>query len=150
MEQIDSFEEFLKKKSQEKEQNKIDWDKRKANWLISIDNLYSDIKKWLSTFTEQELIQIKDEKQVQLNEEYIGQYKVPRLDIYVGNDIISLTPRGTLIIGSYGRIDMRGPKGEIMIIEQKLSDWKFAKRTPKLETWDINENSFKSIIQELV
>lgn len=147
---IDSFEEFLQKKKQEEENNKINWDERKSTWLKSIDQLYANIKEWLKTFEEKGFIQIKDNKEISLNEEYIGQYQTRRLDIYLGNDIISLTPKGTLIIGSYGRIDMRGPKGEILIIQPDWEDWKFAKRIPKLETWNVNSESFKKIIQDLV
>ena len=150
MEHIDSFEEFLQKKKQEEEKNKINWDERKSTWLKSIDQLYANIREWLKTFEEEGFIQIKDNKEISLNEEYIGQYQTKRLDIYLGNDIISLTPKGTLIIGSYGRIDMRGPKGEILIIQPDWEDWKFAKRTPKLETWNVNSESFKKIIQDLV
>jgi hypothetical protein len=150
MEYVDSFEDFLKKKSAENEKSKINWDERKANWLNSIDELYKNINNWLTPFKNQKLITIKDEKEIELTEEYIGRYPVKRLDIYIGNDIISLTPKGSLIIGSYGRIDMRGPKGEIMIIEPKWNEWKFAKRSLKLETWDINEDSFKAMLQNLV
>jgi hypothetical protein len=150
MENVDSFEDFLKKKSAENEKSKINWDERKTNWLNSIDKLYENINNWLTPFKNKSLITIKDEKKIELTEEYIGSYVVKRLDIYIGNDIVSLTPKGSLIIGSYGRIDMRGPKGEIMIIEPKWNEWKFAKRTLKLETWDINEDSFKAILQNLV
>ena len=149
MPHTDSFEEFLLKKKQEEEENKINWDERKSIWLKSIDELYANIKEWLESFEDQGFIQIKDDKEITLNEEYIGQYQARRLDIYLGNDIISLTPKGTLIIGSKGRIDMRGPKGEVLIIQPDWNDWKFAKRTPKLETWDVNSESLKKIIQDL-
>ena len=149
MPHTDSFEEFLLKKKQEEEENKINWDERKSIWLKSIDELYANIKEWLESFEDQGFIQIKDDKEITLNEEYIGQYQARRLDIYLGNDIISLTPKGTLIIGSKGRMDMRGPKGEVLIIQPDWNDWKFAKRTPKLETWDVNSESFKKIIQDL-
>jgi len=149
MPHTDSFEEFLLKKKQEEEENKINWDERKSIWLKSIDELYANIKEWLESFEDQGFIQIKDDKEITLNEEYIGQYQTRRLNIYLGNDIISLTPKGTLIIGSKGRIDMRGPKGEVLIIQPDWNDWKFAKRTPKLETWDVNSESLKKIIQDL-
>ncbi len=150
MEKIDSFEGFLKKKKEEEQENKINWEERKNKWLISINQLYDNIKTWLKPFEEQGLVIIKTEKTININEEYIGQYSTNRLDIYLGNDIVSLTPKGTLIIGSNGRIDMNGSKGEVMLIEQEWDDWKFAKRTPKLETWDVTEDSLKDILQDLV
>lgn len=150
MEQIDPFKEFLQKKKEEEGKDKIDWEERKSNWLTSIDSLYHNIKGWLNAFEDDGLIRVRDDKEITLNEEYIGPYQTRRLDIYLGNDIISLTPKGTLIIGSYGRIDMRGPKGEILIIQPEWGDWKFAMRTPKLETWNVNAESFKKTIQDIV
>ena len=145
----DTFENFLFLKKQSQNKHPIDWEKRKGNWLQSLDILYSSIKNWMSPFLKKSLLDIK-EKEIELFEDYLGNYKVKQLDIYLGDDIISLTPRGTLIIGSYGRIDMRGTKGEIMIIEPEWNNWKFAKRTPRLETWDANEDSFKSAIKEVI
>lgn len=81
---------------------------------------------------------------------YIGNYEAPRMDIILGKDIIRLNPRGTLIIGSYGRIDMHGPKGQIMLIQPNWNEWEFAIRTPKLKTWNITDESFINIVKELV
>ena len=150
MEHLDSFEEFLKKKKDDEAKTKINWEERKSFWLESIDEFYANIKDWLRSFEEQKYIQIKDDKEITLNEEYLGQYQTKRLDIYLGNDIISLTPKGTLILGSYGRIDMRGPKAEIIIIQPNWKDWKFVRKTPKFETWDVSSESFKKMIQDLV
>lgn len=146
---LDSFGELLVKKTQEVEANKIIWEERKSTWLKSIDELYKEINFWLSDFQKAELLKIK-EKEIELNEEYIGKYKTKRLEIYLGNDIITFTPKGTLIIGSYGRIDMNGPRGEALIIEPQWNAWKFAKRAPKMKYWDVNEQSLKEAIQEII
>ena len=50
MEKIDSFEGFLKKKKEEEQENKINWEERKNKWLISINQLYDNIKTWLKPF----------------------------------------------------------------------------------------------------
>ena len=150
MEHVDTFEEFLRKKKNDSDVNKVDWDTRKSTWLNSVNKLYDEINKWLAPFEKQGLLSIKSDKKIERYEENIGQYFTQQLDIYLGNDIVSLTPKGTLIIGSMGRIDMISRKGEIMLIEPNWNEWKFAKRTPKLETWDVSESSFKNILQELV
>jgi hypothetical protein len=146
---LDSFGELLVKKTQEVEKNKVDWEARKTTWLKSVEDFYLNINSWLADFKNAELLKIK-EKEIDLNEEYIGNYKTKRLEIYLGNDIITFTPRGTLIIGSYGRIDMRGPKGEALIVEPNWDEWKFAKRTPKMKYVDVNEQSIKEAIQEII
>ena len=45
---------------------------------------------------------------------------------------------------------MKGPKGEALIVEPSWNDWKFAVRVPRTKYWDLNEQSFKEAIQELV
>lgn len=150
MEHLDSFKEFLIKKKQEEEQKKVNWKERKTIWIGSITKLYNSISSWLQPFVDDELLKVKKDITLNITEEYIGHYSINRYDIYLGNDIISLTPKGTLIFGSYGRIDMSGPKGEIMLIEPEWDNWKFAKRTPKLETWDVTEESFTEILKSLV
>lgn len=149
-EHVDSFEEFLRKKTEEKETKKVDWEERKIKWLESIDVLYKDINEWLNPFIKEGLIKVETNKEITISEEYIGNYVVKRMDIYIGNDLVSLTPKGTLIIGAFGRIDMRGPNGEIILIQPEWNDWKFAKKTPKLEMWDLTEETFKVFIQKLV
>lgn len=145
-EHIDSFEEFLKK--QKENEKKVNWVKRKNDWTQAIESFYDEIEKWLITFKKQNLIDIQ-KKTIELVEEYIGHYHTNRLDIYIGNDIINLTPKGTLIIGSYGRIDMRGPKGDYIIVQPEWNQWKFAIRTPELEMWDMTEDSFKDALQKI-
>jgi len=150
MENIDSFEEFLRKKKDEENSNRTDWPARLDKWLESIDVFYMQIREWLTEFEQEGFLRIVMDKEVNLNEEFVGSYKTKRMDIYIGNDLISIIPKGTLIIGSYGRLDMRGTKGEILIIQPEWNDWKFAKRTPRLETWDVKAESFKKILQDLV
>jgi hypothetical protein len=143
----EAFEEFLKKK---KEQDRtVDWEDRKNKWTKSVTDFYNNVHKWLYPFTEKALLKIKV-KEIMVSEEYIGTYKLNQLDIFLGNDIISLIPRGTLILGSYGRIDMKGPKGDRLIIEQKWGEWKFVTKVNRRELWDVNNESFESAIQDLV
>lgn len=148
MEQIDSFEEFLnRKKEQSKEQN-INWEERKSIWIKSVDSLFSKIKGWLEPFEKQGLVVFK-EREIKCYEDYLGEYIIKKLDIFLGSDIISLVPKGTIILGSFGRIDMMGNDGDIMIIEPEWNEWKFARRTPMLKVWDLSEESFKAELQKL-
>jgi|SRR6185437_1742590 hypothetical protein len=142
----EAFEDFLKKKKEE--DKKVDWEGRRNKWIKTVNDFYNNIHKWLYPFVSQSLLQIKI-KEILVSEEYIGSYKLNRLDISIGNDVISLIPRGTLILGSYGRIDMKGPKGDKIIVEQKWNEWRFVTKTAKRELWDVNEESFKAAIQDL-
>jgi hypothetical protein len=143
----DTFEDFLKKKNGE--DKKIDWEARKMMWIKSVDDFYDEVYNWLYPFKQQSLLQIHKRGMI-ISEEYLGTYTVNQMDILLGNDIVSLIPRGTLILGSYGRIDMRGPKGDRLLVEQKWNEWRFSGQTSRRDFWDVNEESFKSAIQEVV
>ena len=146
---MDSFSQFLQSKQQEEKIAQSTRQERLKNWTKSIDDFYAVIKKWLSPFHQQSLLSI-EEKEISKTEEYIGQYVTKRLDIRIGNDVISLTPIGTYILGSYGRIDMRGPKAEMIIVERDWNKWEFIQRTPKRETWQVSEESFKTAIESII
>ena len=150
MQPTDSFEEFLRKRKEEETKTaKVDWAARESKWLKSVDDVYSSIKTWLDPLKQEGLVDYR-EGSTNLSEDYIGRYEAATLEVIIGRGKITFTPRGTLIIGSYGRIDVSGPSGDLMLIEREWDSWEFARRTPKLETWDLDENSFKVAIQSLI
>lgn len=150
MEQIESFEKFLKKKNQAKTHGKPDWENRKKKWLQSIENIYSNIESWLKPFIDKELLEIKKAGKIEITEDYIGRYQASVLEINIGDDIIRLKPRGTLVLGSYGRIDMAGPKGEVILIEPEWNEWQIVEKIgDKRNTIDLNEESIKFLIQQV-
>lgn len=144
---MDSFEKFLEKKNQP--EKAVNWDERKNSWVKSVNSLYADINTWLNPFINRSLISVRT-KDISIYEQFIGSYDLKQLDIVVGKDIISLIPRGTLILGSNGRIDMKGPKGDLFIIEPEWNKWKFVIKTNnKRELSEVNATSFQSAIQSI-
>jgi hypothetical protein len=146
---VDTFEDFLKKKKEE--EPKINWERRQAQWIKSVTDFYNNVKKWLKPVTEKGLLVIKEDSWVHIYEDGFGDYDIKKIEIIVGkNNIITLTPRATLVLGGYGRIDMKGPMGEISIVQIKWGKWKFINKLTRNELWDANEETFKSVIQDLV
>jgi hypothetical protein len=145
----DTFKDFLEKKNAE--EPKIDWDAREKQWIRSVTDFYNNIKKWLKPFIDQKLLVIKEDSWVNIYEHGFGEYDIKKLDIIIGkNDVITLTPRATLVLGNYGRIDMRGPQGVISIIQKNWNEWKFINMSTREELWDADEESFETVIQDLV
>lgn len=109
------FDDLIKNKiKKEKESRpKINWGERKQGWLSSIDDLYSDINSWFKPFGADVKI---ESQQVELVEEYIGSYGVAEMKIKIGAELVTIRPRGTIIIGGYGRVDMTGLDGEAMFL----------------------------------
>jgi hypothetical protein len=109
--------EIADKKAAKQQTMPIDWDTKRMIWIEQVELLYNQITDWLK-----DVPSIKTEKQqIWITEEYIGRYQTDRLLIYLGNAIISLAPRGTLIIGARGRIDINSSnnKQAMIILENK-------------------------------
>lgn len=61
---------------------------------------------------------------VELNEENIGSYSAKQMVLRIGRQEVDLVPIGTLLIGSKGRVDVRGPAGraQLLLVDSKVSD----------------------------
>jgi|GEM_PF-1528744 hypothetical protein len=149
MAKIDSFEQFLKGKHNSSSLKKIDYEKRGETWIKSVNELYKHIDAWLAPFESKNLLKMQ-KRPINISEDYIGDYKIDRLDIYLDDDLISLIPRGTLVHGGVGVVDMRGPGNQVRLVEEKWGEWIFYIKTPFLETREVNKPNFQEIIQTLV
>jgi hypothetical protein len=148
----DTFEKFLKKRKEEQAQEtEVDWEQRETQWIASVTAFYNNVKNWLEPFIASGLLIIREDIWTNSDEEYLGKYDVKKLNIIIGKtDLITLTPRGKFIVGGYGRIDMRGPKGVISIIKKTENKWKFKNMVTLSEFEEVTEKSFEAVIQDLV
>ncbi len=146
-EKVDTFKEFLEKK---KEKNLVaDPEFRKNEWIKAVKNLHKKIGNRLNDYQKKGLIKIHT-RNIKRYEEDLGEYEIYQLElIFSGFEKIIFEPRGTILVESKGRIDVKGPKGEMMLILSDDDTWIWAKRTYKLETFDFNEDTFKDVIQQL-
>ncbi|MFA6236510.1 MAG: hypothetical protein WC635_04205 [Bacteriovorax sp.] len=107
------FEEFVDSKSAE--DKKINWNARKKLWLEKVNDLYTEIDKWFLNLKKSGKITISKED-LTIHEEQLGTYISQKLIIRIGGEKIVLSPVGTIIIGGYGRIDITGKAGDVMLI----------------------------------
>lgn len=142
--------EALKKKLQELvEDNKtteIDWEARKSFWLESINKLYLDISEWLKEFKNIKI----SYQETDIIENYLGSYKTRVMKIYAGNELIYLRPKGSIIVGAKGRIDITGKNFTQLLILDEDNNWKIAVREPKITYWELNEDSFIDLISKII
>ncbi len=111
------------------EEQAIDWNKQKQEWLDYLDKLYADVETYLSDYIKAGSITLKWSP-IELNEENIGTYQVQRLFIDIGPQQISLTPVGTLLIGTKGRVDVEGSSGtaRLILVDRNAIAPKFVSR----------------------
>ncbi len=172
------FEVFLQKQeATQKEERKIDWNKRKEDWIGYIDEFYEKVEQWLEDYAKQNKVAIHFERTT-LNEGFIGSYDTRILHLKMANHVVVFSPIGTLLIGAHGRIDMEGTAGKAQFVlvakdstgistsvitfrdaqyeevnehEQEIEwTWKIATPPPKIRYIELNEESFFDALMEVV
>lgn len=105
------FEKFLRKEKEEQ----INWDERKNNWIEKVEKLYGEITNWLEEYVTAKKIHITYGVH-NITEQYIGSYTIRAMQIFFNNQNILLRPKGTLLIGAFGRIDLESRNSIIKFI----------------------------------
>ena len=148
---MNNLEEFFRqKKSRYDDQaRKVDWEGRKDNWIIALDQLYKMISRWVQASIQNDLIKIVYEDKI-IIEENIGTYTIRRMKLCVGTEQVVFDPKGTILVGSYGRVDMSGDEATIMIVLLEWNQWELAVRTPKIHHWPLTEDSFADALKQVM
>ena len=110
------FEEFVKRqKSSAVAEPPVDWDKERRDWIARLDSLYKKVESFLRKYKVEGSIGI-EYRETELFEENLGSYPVRTMIIHIGRQVINLTPVGTRLIGSKGRVDVDGPYGKAALV----------------------------------
>ena len=110
------FKDFVQRQHQPRSADEaIDWNKERDEWLGYLQQLYERIAEYLDEYIKSGTIKLRN-LMIELNEENIGVYKAKRLVIAIGAQEIRLTPVGTLLIGSKGRVDVEGSAGNSRLV----------------------------------
>lgn len=165
------------KKQNAVDEVKLDWSKRRDNWLKSLDEIHVQFENWLNVFKNSNVVSYKYEKK-EINEEHIGLYNANKMIITIASEQILLEPIGTLLIGASGRIDMKGKNGTIKFVlvpkqsngpsikfdivtgdkpklEEKKEaqiewEWKIATPPPSIKYIELDSDSFSDALLEVI
>jgi hypothetical protein len=113
---------IISRKQKSREKAYIDWDERRNEYLLAVNNLYEQIEEIFD-------LQIRDKtialhrRQRNLSESYIGTYLVEDLILLIGDERVRFSPRGRNIVGSIGRIDVLGDRNEAILILKSDLRW---------------------------
>ena len=110
----EEFDDFLRKEEEQK-QTTIDWEDRKKWWLMQLNILFSDIQNWLKEYIDSKKINVEF-NYIDIYEEILGSYKAQQMRIKINDKIATLTPFGTILIGTNGRVDMTGNVDRVRFI----------------------------------
>jgi hypothetical protein len=150
-----SLKDKLKQELQEKQKSQVDWNKRRNEWLESVNELNTLITGWFADYQTEGLLEFKTTEKNN-REEYIGQYTVNVLHLLFANGReIIIEPMGTLIIGAWGRYDIyvRGyNSGKYYILRHKDENeqftWNIVNAQTKRDVKPLSKESLEEIIEK--
>ena len=146
----------LKKISDKKETNIIDWEKNKEEWIKSVDKLFTIIQDhWFSELEDEGLLKIFIST-VSISEEFLGTYSISKMEILFATGSVILEPLGRNIIGGHGRIDCY-LKGEIsngiMLIlnrENNEDKWFVVNKQNRTNRELLTQSKFEEVIDKWI
>lgn len=142
-------------KIQPNNKSQIDWEKRKADWISSVDELNNKIKGWFNDYEKDNLLKFEITAK-NIVEEFIGSYQVNELHlIFADNKDIVIEPMGTLIIGAWARFDIfvRGYNSEKYYIlcykdDFGISTWKIVNAQNKIDIVPLTKDRLEQIFEK--
>lgn len=113
------FEDLVKRYADETPQRiaseAVGWEERKVWWQGKVVALLDEIEVWLAPLIQSGAI-VFNRLPVKLNEETLGSYEIESAKIQLGGQTLQFRPVGSVIVGAFGRIDVVGPVGEVMLV----------------------------------
>lgn len=121
-----AFDAFLKRQQDEAAAEQVaglDPAQQLQEWLKHLNSLYTQIEKYLCTYVENNAAKIS-RRDIELNEEFIGAYSAPELILTISRSTVTFTPIGTMLIGTKGRVDVKGPRGgmRLALVNEQISN----------------------------
>jgi hypothetical protein len=143
------LQEFFHQKKAKAKPADIDWAAKRDAWIQNVKDLYKTIEDdYLGPVKGDVEITYSDKI---VTENHIGEYRIPELNLRVGDERVMFSPKGTNIVGARGRIDVYGDRGEATIIWQEDNSWNIVvARVPKVVLVPLNAESLGELLMGIM
>ena len=149
----DQLVDFLRVRKQQATSQEIDWQAKKDTWVRSVETLYGLVQEMLRDSIASKDVTIRT-FDTQVNEDFIGTYSIPVLEVTVGNERVEFRPKGITVIGASGRVDIRGERDTVTLLrdEQDVrSGWTVVlQRVPNLRTAPLDRESLRYALETVM
>lgn len=152
----DRLGEFLRRKREETASGGIDWSAKIADWTASVERLFRLLTDdLLKKFIDERLVEVFTDH-VQITEPFVGTYTLPELRLKIGNNDVAFLPKSVSVLGSSGRVDIRGDRDVVTLIREQTPDcsrdeWKVVlQRTPKRITAPLDSDSLQAAFERVM
>lgn len=172
------FDQFVSSLQSRRAAVKDFWQQQRDEYIVAVDDAFSKVEDFLSSWTSRGAVTIEYHP-VEINEEDTGVYTSRKCIIMIGNRAVGLTPVGTQLIGTKGRIDLSGAFGRSRLVlvdanfdsprmtftieesrhaqekfeqesERKIEwVWKIVSNPPQMDFVEFNKENFLNTIMEL-
>ncbi len=120
--QPDAIKDFLLSRQQHASQNRVGR-RRRDQWIDAVERLYQKITDELLAGSIQQGLVTVTRVDKEIEEEYLGTYKVPELILDINGEKVRFSPKGRNIIGAKGRVDLVGDLDSITLILEPEGHW---------------------------
>lgn len=150
---------FAEREERAERENVVDWQELKTWWTRKVTQLFDQIEAWLRPLIDSGVIK-SARSLMQLTEQDIGQYDVESLRLQLASQKLTLRPEGTMLVGAYGRIEVSGPTGKIVLLlrdadkdvplKEKRAhvEWFIARPIPELRSQPRNRQERRPLTEE--
>jgi hypothetical protein len=91
---------------------------------------------------------------MQVNENFVGAYSIPVLELTVGSERVVFRPKGLLVIGAAGRVDISGELDSVTLLrdtDDEQSGWTVVlQRVPRLTKVSLDRESLKYALERVM
>lgn len=125
-----------------------------AFWRAEVSKLYDAIEGWLKPYLDDGGI-LLERQPTSVTEDGLDPYEIDRLDIEVGTETVRLDPRGTIVIGARGRIDMShlgsgDPIYLVLVGSDDRPGWSIVEPKDRKNLRPLTKETFESALESLL
>jgi hypothetical protein len=145
----DQLQKFFQEKKQKAKAENIDWIAKRDAWIAAVRDLYQTIEgDYLKAVMDDIRITSRDKV---VTENHVGEYKIPELVLRVGDEEVIFSPKGVIIVGAQGRIDVQGDRGDGTIVWQGGKHWSIViSRTPNVRLVPLDSDSLGEMLMGIM
>ena len=143
---------FLRRKKAELTTPNVSWSIKRDQYLASVERLYDLITHdYLGALDDEELVRIDRLRSTTISEPFVGAYPVPVMMLYIGGQRVTFRPKGVMVVGSSGRLDVVGIRRTARLIRDNHDVWFWRySRDPRFQMVPLDEATFLDILQRVM
>jgi len=146
----DQLTEFIRTKKDHMLGSGIDWETRKRDWISSVAELYQRVEGLLRSSIDAGDVSV-NLVEMELTEEFVGTYRIPRLELTIGNEGVVFRPMGLVVMGADGRVDLKGARGTVTLLREKSGEWvTVLERAPEREARPVDSDTLRKALQRVM